>query len=120
MVSTIGIELLTIIFLKLKVVLFMTETDVPEKPPMTTETTLEQLISDGVVTNIVSLAMIPLAIAMLMFVCVTLPMKVFKKFIWGFWIGFAMIPDILLFEELSILRSLLLSLKVSKMILPKG
>jgi hypothetical protein len=29
-------------------------------------------------------------------------------------------PDILLFEELSILRSLLLSLKVSKMILPKG
>ena len=34
--------------------------------------------------------------------------------------GFAMIPDILLFVELSILRSLLLSLKVSKIILPKG
>lgn len=81
---------------------------------------MEQLISDGVVTKIVSLGMIPFAIVMLMLVCVTLPIVVLSKNIFGFWTGFAMIPDILLFEELSILRSLLLSLKVSNMILPKG
>ena len=56
------------IFLKLKVVLLTTETDVPEIPPITTEVTFEQLISDGVVTKIISLAVIPLAIVMLMLV----------------------------------------------------
>lgn len=55
-------------FLKLKVVLLMTDTDVPGIPAITTETTLEQLISDGVVRKIVSLAMMPLVMVILMLV----------------------------------------------------
>lgn len=55
-------------FLKLNVVLFITDNDVPEILPITTEATLAQFISDGVVTKTVSLAIIPLVIVILMLV----------------------------------------------------